>query len=64
MIKRLKTGLIGLIWTLPLVMPAAADFTSSQIQFFESKIRPMLAEKCYGCHSHKAKKLKGGAFSG
>ncbi|MEN8714922.1 MAG: DUF1549 domain-containing protein, partial [Verrucomicrobiales bacterium] len=29
-------------------------------EFFEKKIRPVLAEKCYQCHSAKAEKLKGG----
>jgi hypothetical protein len=33
----------------------AEDFT-----LFESKIRPLLADKCYQCHSPQAKKLKGG----
>ncbi len=28
--------------------------------FFESKIRPVLVEKCYSCHSKKATKVKGG----
>lgn len=30
-----------------------------QFNFFESRIRPVLAEHCYGCHSQRAKKLKG-----
>ncbi|HYG78008.1 MAG TPA: DUF1553 domain-containing protein [Planctomycetota bacterium] len=29
------------------------------IEFFEKKIRPVLAERCYGCHSEKSEKLKG-----
>ncbi len=29
-------------------------------EFFESKIRPVLAEKCYECHSAEAGKSKGG----
>src|SRR6185295_7253891 len=29
------------------------------IEFFEKHIRPLLADKCYNCHSAKAKKLKG-----
>ena len=35
--------------------PAEPDFT-----FFESKIRPLLSEYCFSCHSAKAEKLKGG----
>ena len=30
------------------------------LAFFESKIRPVLAEKCYDCHSAQSKKVKGG----
>jgi hypothetical protein len=29
------------------------------IEFFEKKIRPVLVERCYECHSAKAKKLEG-----
>src|SRR6266403_5067774 len=28
-------------------------------EFFEKKIRPVLAERCYKCHSREAEKLKG-----
>src|SRR5215218_8283800 len=35
--------------------PAAADAT-----FFEQKVRPLLVEHCYSCHSTSAKKVKGG----
>jgi Planctomycete cytochrome C len=37
-----------------------ADTTG--IQFFETRIRPVLAERCYACHSEEARtkrKLKG-----
>jgi hypothetical protein len=30
------------------------------IAFFETRIRPVLVEKCYACHSSRAEKLKGG----
>jgi hypothetical protein len=30
------------------------------LDFFERKIRPVLVENCYGCHSAQAEKLKGG----
>src|SRR5215468_2109965 len=29
------------------------------LAFFESKIRPVLIDRCYSCHSAEAKKLKG-----
>ena len=38
---------------------AAAVPTSDQIEFFETKIRPVLASECYQCHSTAAPKLKG-----
>ena len=49
---------------LPAVLWAAgsltgAEFTAADLEFFEKKIRPVLAEHCYKCHSADAKKLKG-----
>src|SRR5262249_22090341 len=35
--------------------PSAAD-----LAFFESKVRPLLVEHCYECHSDRKKKPKGG----
>ncbi|QDU19800.1 PSD1 and planctomycete cytochrome C domain-containing protein [Urbifossiella limnaea] len=31
-----------------------------QAAFFESKVRPVLSDRCYSCHSQAAKKAKGG----
>lgn len=46
---------------LPVVALAAAPSPSpDQLQFFEQRIRPVLAKKCYECHSAKAEKIKGG----
>ncbi len=39
---------------------AADAIVPADLQFFESKIRPLLVEKCYNCHSKGADKIKGG----
>ena len=33
--------------------------TRAQVDFFEKKIRPVLVENCYKCHSAKSEKVKG-----
>ena len=38
----------------------AAAPTPEQIEFFENKIRPLLSDHCYECHSAKSKSIKGG----
>lgn len=40
----------------------AAEPTPSQLQFFESNIRPLLADKCYKCHSAAAERVKAGLY--
>ncbi|MDR3637122.1 MAG: DUF1549 domain-containing protein, partial [Isosphaeraceae bacterium] len=30
------------------------------LEFFESKVRPVLVERCYSCHSAEAKRVRGG----
>ena len=37
-----------------------AEIDPEQLRFFETKIRPVLAEACYSCHSEDAGKTKGG----
>jgi hypothetical protein len=34
--------------------------TAKGVEFFESKIRPVLTQRCYSCHSGQAKEVKGG----
>jgi Protein of unknown function (DUF1553)/Protein of unknown function (DUF1549)/Planctomycete cytochrome C len=38
----------------------AAEPTPKQVEFFENRIRPLLAEHCYKCHSSESAKVKGG----
>ena len=35
-------------------------WADGKTDFFESKIRPILSEKCYECHSARGEKIKGG----
>jgi hypothetical protein len=54
---------ISSILILVLSMPAGAregEPPREQIDFFEKKIRPVLVEHCYKCHSANATKVKGG----
>ncbi|MFM9032323.1 MAG: c-type cytochrome domain-containing protein, partial [Opitutaceae bacterium] len=45
---------------LPANHPPVAGIPAADIQFFESRIRPILADKCYKCHSKEADKVRGG----
>ncbi len=38
----------------------AADAPAEAVEFFEKKIRPILVEQCYECHSSQTKKPRGG----
>lgn len=40
----------------------AKEPTREGLDFFEKKIRPVLAESCYACHSAQAKKPQGGVL--
>ncbi len=56
-IRWLCTGLLlGLTGS---VLAASMD-SPEGINFFEKKIRPLLVERCYKCHSHEGEKIKGG----
>jgi len=39
---------------------AATPPTKAQLDFFENRIRPVLANNCYKCHSTQSEKVKGG----
>ena len=42
-----------------ILMLSAGAWANEGVEFFESRIRPVLAAKCYNCHSTKATKVKG-----
>jgi hypothetical protein len=45
-----------------LIAPTAVcdELTRDELNFFETKIRPVLVRECYGCHSNKAGNVRGG----
>src|SRR2546423_1189651 len=47
------------VFLLAVSVRAADPPSATQLEFFESKIRPVLATECYRCHSAGAEKLKG-----
>jgi len=53
---------LGLLFLVLAFVPGtmASEPVSAGSDFFETRIRPALAENCYSCHSAQAKKLKGG----
>jgi hypothetical protein len=53
-----RPWLVSIVIVLARTAEASPD--SSRIDFFESKVRPVLAEHCYACHSATAKSPKGG----
>jgi len=57
--RRLAPGVLILAWTAP---THAAEPAREQVEFFEKKIRPVLVQHCYKCHSAEAAKAKGGLF--
>jgi hypothetical protein len=47
--------------TPPMLRAAPLDGRDAKgVEFFEKKIRPILANTCYQCHSRQSKKVKGG----
>lgn len=42
------------------VAQAADTLSTSDLEFFEKRVRPVLVERCYECHSLEAGKQKGG----
>jgi hypothetical protein len=60
--RQLGFGIVGLLGALGGWAVEAQDKPADPegVEFFEKKIRPVLADKCYSCHSETAKRLKAG----
>ena len=60
--RRVVVVLFSLLWLSATAMRAEQPTDEKALEFFESRIRPVLVEHCYACHSaeaQKAGKLKG-----
>jgi mono/diheme cytochrome c family protein len=57
---RMLAPACGALFAIIASIARAADPSKAQLDFFEGKIRPVLANNCYKCHSTKAEKVKGG----
>ena len=42
------------------VSPKSETVSAVDLDFFEKRVRPLLVQRCFECHSAKAEKLKGG----
>src|SRR5688572_16726078 len=47
---------------IPGAVGVSLDSSEAGVQFFEKRIRPVLAEHCHKCHSQKSEKLKAGLY--
>lgn len=56
-------GLLIIIILLAPFAAQAAEPTAAQREFFEARVRPVLADHCFKCHSVQASKLKGGLYA-
>jgi hypothetical protein len=50
-------------WLILIVCAAGLSHADEGTDFFESRIRPVLAERCYGCHSSKQKSPQGDFYA-
>jgi mono/diheme cytochrome c family protein len=60
-----EVALLAALLLLAPPLPAAIatvepSLSAGDLQFFETRIRPVLTERCYKCHSRLADKIKGG----
>src|SRR5262245_42581201 len=57
LVKTCSVGALLVFWASFALADGALP--ADQLEFFEKKIRPLLAEHCYECHSSTSKKVKG-----
>lgn len=60
MVHRSALLLLGLFGSAVFVLPNAACLFADEFEHFERKVRPLLSQHCYACHSAQAKTVHGG----
>src|SRR5687768_11197092 len=58
-VPMLAGAVVALFLSVPATAAAGAPDPAA-LEFFEARVRPVLVEHCYKCHSADAKALKGG----
>ncbi|MEO2028554.1 MAG: DUF1549 domain-containing protein [Fuerstiella sp.] len=58
-LRQLESLVFGVICVVVTCPPVCSADDADRIAFFETRIRPVLIEHCYSCHSAKAKEVKG-----
>src|ERR1700678_3567320 len=58
--KRRITAWLSVLGILGIVVAPARGYDGAGVRFFETKIRPVLADNCYACHGPDSKKVKAG----
>lgn len=58
--RHLLTTIIALLLAVISKAPQVNADDRTQLEFFEKRIRPVLIERCYQCHSALSKEVKGG----
>lgn len=58
--KALTSLFILTLSTAQVLVAAEPPLPAEQVEFFNSKVLPILRQQCYECHSHEAGKIKGG----
>src|SRR5579862_5477756 len=56
----MSTLRLAIVTALGALLLQAAPIDPKGAEFFEARIRPILAERCYPCHSARAPRLQGG----